>query len=89
MLEMASGDVSRRRETPPRVAEEGAAARRRPHLRYWLTAQACGELLIGAAAHASGDTPGQEPRILADIGYEIEELVRPVRDDLAFGMGGH
>ena len=56
-------------------------------------AEADGEIgrqfVAAAAAHARRDAPGQELRVFADIGDEVEHLVRPVRDDLAFGVGGH
>ena len=47
------------------------------------------QLALGAAAHARGDAPGQELRIFADIGDQVEELVGPVGNDLALGVGGH
>src|SRR5271166_5132388 len=47
------------------------------------------QFALGAAAHARGDAPGEELRVFADIGHQIEQLVGPVWDDLALGVGGH
>ena len=47
------------------------------------------QFLLGAAAHPRAGAPGQEFRIFADIGNEIEQLVGPVGDQLAVGVGGH
>ena len=47
------------------------------------------QVALGAAADARGDSPREELRILGDIGDQVEELVRPIRNDLAFGVGGH
>ena len=42
-----------------------------------------------AAADAGADAPGQELRVFADVGDQVEELLRPIGDDLAFGVGRH
>src|SRR5271166_4861465 len=47
------------------------------------------QFALGAAAHACGDAPGEELRIFADIGHQVEELVGPVWHDLPLGVGGH
>jgi hypothetical protein len=47
------------------------------------------ELSLGAAPYARRDTPGKELRILIDIGDQVEQLVRSVRDDLALRVRGH
>ena len=46
-------------------------------------------LAFALGAHPGAEAPGQELGIFADIGDEIENLLRPIADHPALGMGRH